>query len=134
MHTIEQFGDWLRAEIQVLAEDHPADNHYEDAATTIREARQIALSLGLLEVVAICERVKIPKLSLDRAQQLLAECIRAIKTSARGSLTIKQGADHLGVSSEMMYRLVAQGAIRHYRVGGAASVSHERAWTPIGWK
>ena len=54
----------------------------------------------------------------------LARCIAALQTTRRKSssagntpLAVKQAASCLGVSSEKLYRLVSEGAIRHYRVG-----------------
>jgi excisionase family DNA binding protein len=42
-----------------------------------------------------------------------------------GPFTIQQAADYLGISSEKLYRLVAQGEIRHYRVGRAIRFTRE---------
>jgi excisionase family DNA binding protein len=108
--NIQQFTKWLRSEIKSFSDPDPAENQFYEAAQTIRQAGQIALSLGLPEVAELCS-LRTTALSLPVAQKVLSECLQAIKQPS-DTLTPPQAATILGVNPEKILTWIRSGELR----------------------
>jgi hypothetical protein len=112
--TTSQFQSWLRTEIKYLARllaQTPEEIYSYEAVGTIKAARQIALSLGLIEVAKICERIKTPALEPLSAQKVLAECLSKLK-QAPESLTPPEVAKILKVNPGKVLTWIRSGALK----------------------
>jgi excisionase family DNA binding protein len=71
---------------------------FAEAAATIREARRIAVRLGLPEIAEICDEVTTTELALPIAQKYLAKCLAALPEDKADVLTVAGVARFLGVN------------------------------------
>jgi excisionase family DNA binding protein len=121
--TISEFRRWLRAEIATIEQwrDSPEldENLFTEAVSIIRNAHRLAIALEQPAVAAICERIRTPALGLSKAQRVLTECLNAVQSD---SLTVKEAAQHLGVSTRTVYDLVRSGRLNAQRVGNGRGI------------
>jgi excisionase family DNA binding protein len=119
--TIADFRRWLRAEIAELDETCPQENHFWEAADTIRESRRIALSLDQPDIAKMC-RIGNRPLALPAAQEILSACLATLRTKNRAAprrdmLTPPEVGRRYGVSPDTVRAWIASGELRAMNVG-----------------
>jgi excisionase family DNA binding protein len=123
---------WLREQLAALDEfaQHPDPDHdqYDGIADVIADARRRAADAGLPDAVQAC-RVRRGGLTATAARMILQSCLAsAVKgTRPRGGrlgriapdapLSVKQASEPYNVAVRTLYALVADGSLRHSRVG-----------------
>ena len=107
MNTFRRF---LSAQIaRVVAQPDMPD--YEEAARTLRIARNHALRLGLPEIAKLCH-VTTPAIGVETARQILSEALALLpRATETAYLDSQQAADYLGISIKSLYGQVERGLI-----------------------
>lgn len=123
--TIPAFRRWLREEIQWLDDPEPDEQQFYDAVGIIQDARRIAAAMGLPDVIKICGQIKTPALGLPIAQEVLSECLAAMKKSNSTDpdsdwFTPPQVAKKYGVSPDTVRRWIKEDALSVVDVGKGA--------------
>ncbi len=119
------FKAWLKSQLKIveaIADDLAADPdpdficYDDDLREIVRDAERQAAAAGILAAVAACQIRRGP-ITPAIARRCLAAAIAATSEPASDSLTVKQAASFLGVSTDKVYDLVRDGSIRHKRMG-----------------
>ena len=120
--TVPAFRRWLRKEIEWLDDPEPDEQQFYDAVGIIQDVRRIAAAMGLPEVVKICSQIKTPALALSVAQEVLSECLAALKKSNSTDpdpdwFTPPQVAKKYRVSPDTVPRWIKGDALSAVKVG-----------------
>ena len=104
--NLHEFSKWLSAEITELTSPEPDLVICEDAADIIREARNIAQSLGYPDLIPPCTT---RALALTTAHDILSRALATIDPPDSGPLTVKQVAKRFNVSTKTIYKMIEKG-------------------------
>lgn len=109
--TIMDYRRWLLRSLENLDHPEPDLQQFQEAAETVREARALALKVGLPQLDAVCD-VRSPMLGLGTAKRLLAECVGVCREAAPDGpqlLPVDEVASILDISPSSVYRLADGG-------------------------
>lgn len=115
--TTEDYRHWLQDAIQGCESQDADAPHYDHCGSVIRQAGRIALQLGLPNIYRLC-RVRPGPLASETARIILAECLAALPTRPRETITIEELQTITGWSRTTIWRRRVEGKLPEPRTEG----------------
>ena len=110
--NVNGYRRWLKAQIACFDDDTDiACDRADETVPVIREAKKIAIELGLPEVARHCATVTTTMLALPVARLVLCECLAMLPNEKSDSLTPPQVARRLGVNPDKVLRWIRSGEL-----------------------
>ncbi len=117
---------WLKKQLKVVDEYVEFDEFDEQQGDELRaivvETGRRASHAGLPDCLTACS-IRPGPISPAIARKVLAKCLAAIKDEQSPWLTVKQAAEHSGLSTKTIYGLCASGKLPHSRVGRTIKIN-----------